>query len=237
MGDIKLPVVGMEFLQEVQTVQLAISNGSNAFTFAFANNICTMTFTTPHGITSAFTAGSGATPSTMPNYYFLLGGTAITGLTGTGILQGPIFRILTIPSTTTLTFYTTVTAATTGAATTFQPVFLLPNIPLPVSGLYSGGPTLVGVAQPPPWIYATAANLLTGANCTVQYFPTNWAGSTIPAQQIYDATTGNTPGVAPTARTIVPVSTAAQLTLMGPGVAAIVASTTNAGTTFASVIE
>ena len=116
-------------------------------------------------------------------------------------------------------------------------MFLLPNIPLPVSGLYSGGPTLTGVAQPPPWIYAVAANLLTGANCTVQYFPTNWAGSTIPAQQIYDSTTGNTPGVAPTARTLVPVSTAAQLTLMGSGVAAIVASTTNAGTTFASVIE
>lgn len=237
MGEIKLPVPGIEFLQEVQTAQIAISNATNAQTYAFANNICTVTFAAAHGITNAFTAGSGATPSTLPNYYFLFGGTAMTGLTGIGILQGPIFRILTIPSTTTLTFYTTVTAATVGAATTFQPVFLLPNIPLPASGLYSGGPTLLGVAQPPPWTYAATANLLTGANCTVQYFPTNWAGSTIPPQIVYDSTTGNTPGTAPTARSLVPVSTAAQIQCMGSGIAAIVASTTSAGTTFASVIE
>jgi hypothetical protein len=168
---------------------------------------------------------------------FLFGGTAFTGVTGTGTLTGPIFRILSIPTTTTLTFYTTVTAATAGTSTTFQPVFLLPNIPLPASGLYSGGPTLTGVAQPNPWIYPTTANIITGANCTVQYCPSNWAGSGNALQLVYDATTGNTPTAAPTMRTIVPASSQGQLSMMTPGTGAIVASTTSAGTTYASVME
>jgi len=152
-------------------------------------------------------------------------------------LQGVIFRILSIPSTTTLTFYTTVTAATSGASTTFQPVFILPNIPLPASGLYSGGPTLTGVAQPPPWSYASEYNVTTGANCTVQYAPGNWAGSTVTPQIVYDATTGNTPGTAPTMRTLVPVSSVGQIAMGTAGNGVIVASTTSAGTTYASVIE
>ena len=243
MGDIKLPVPGIEFLQEVQTTQIAIINSTNAMTLTFANNICTLTFASAHGITNAFTAGTGSTPSTLPNYYFNFGGSAFTGVTGTGTLTGPIFRILTIPSATTLTFYTTVTAATTAAGTQFQPVFLLPNIPLPASGPYTGGPTLSGTAQPPPWAYACTANLLTGANCTVQYAPGNWAGSTVTPSIVYDSTSGppyvtaSTPTTAPTYRTLVPVSTAAQLSLMGTGVAFIVSSTTNAGTTYASVVE
>jgi hypothetical protein len=237
MPTLKMPVPGIEFLQEVQTTQIAIIQSTNAMTWAFSNNIGTITFASPHGITNAYTAGSGATPTTLPNYYFLVAGTAMTGVTGIGTLQGPIFRILGIPSTTTLTFYTTVTAATSGASTTFQPVFLLPNIPLPASGPYSGGPTLTGVAQPPPWLYAAEYNVITGANCTVQYAPTNWAGSTIPSQIIYDSTTGNTPGVAPTMRTIVPASSQGQLQMQTPGNYPIVASTTSAGTTFASVIE
>jgi len=237
MATLKTPAPGIEFLQEVQTTQIAIIQSGNNMTWAFSGNICTVTFASVHGITSAFTAGSGATPSTLPNYYFLVGGTAMTGLTGIGILQGVIFRILSIPSTTTLTFYTTVTAATSGASTTFQPVFILPNIPLPASGLYSGGPTLTGVAQPPPWSYASEYNVTTGANCTVQYAPGNWAGSTVTPQIVYDATTGNTPGTAPTMRTLVPVSSVGQIAMGTAGNGVIVASTTSAGTTYASVIE
>jgi hypothetical protein len=237
MGEIKMPALGIEFLQEAQTAQIAIVQTTNAMTWAFANNIGTATFAAVHGITSAYTAGSGATPSTLPNYYFLLGGTAMTGLTGTGILQGPIFRILSIPSTTTLTFYTTVTAATSGASTTFQPVFLPPNIPLPASGPYTGGPTLLGVIQPAPFFYGASCNIVTGANCTVQYSPSNWAGSTILPQLVYDSTTGNTPSTAPTVRTLLPVSSAGQFNMMTPGTAFLAASTVNAGTTFVSVLE
>jgi hypothetical protein len=237
MSQEKMPIIGQEWLQEVQTTQIAIINSTNAMTLSFSGNICTVSFATAHGITSAFTAGSGTTASVLPNYYFLFGGTAFTGVTGTGTLTGPIFRILSIPTTTTLTFYTTVTAATAGTSTTFQPVFLLPNIPLPASGLYSGGPTLTGVAQPNPWIYPTTANIITGANCTVQYCPSNWAGSGNALQLVYDATTGNTPTAAPTMRTIVPASSQGQLSMMTAGTGAIVASTTSAGTTYASVME
>jgi hypothetical protein len=194
MSDLKIAVGGLDYLAEQTITQFVIPAGAGA-TFAVSNNVATITTNAAHGLTFSPSAG-------VPPNYFIQPATSTSGLTGTGILVGNNFRILTIPSTTTFTIYTTVTAATV-TSTTFNPIFF----PITLTALISS--IALQPAGPFPY-YGTIQlmNLTTGANLAAQYNPDN---TNIPL----DATTGNTLGTAPTMRTLVPASSQGQIRL-GP---------------------
>jgi len=217
MSDLKIAVPGYVFGLEETTTQVPVALGASG-TFAVANNIATITFTAAHGLTMQPASG------TMPNFFGTF--TGVTGQTGVGTLNGPIFRILSIPSTTTITIYTTVTAATmTGAS--FIPVFI-PNFNVNVQSAFAGGPSYLGATTQGTPLQTNNVNMVLGANCVVQYNPDN-------TSLIYDSTTGNTPAVAPVFRTLAAASSSAQVWMDGVGGTAIFASG-SAGTTRASII-
>src|ERR1700690_487051 len=138
MSDLKIAVPGLAYQTELSTVQFAILASVNAWTFAAASNIATITTTTPHGLTYVPAAG------TLPNFFVTFAGN-ITAQTGVGTIIGNIFRILSIPSTTTLTIYTTVTAATAATTAAITPVFI-PQYAVGVGSVFAGGPTGVSAA-------------------------------------------------------------------------------------------
>ena len=182
MSDLKIAVGGLDYVTEQSTTQFVIPAGAGA-TFSASNNIATITFNAAHGLT--FSPSSG----TLPNYYIKFGGST-SGLTGTGVLVGNVFRILSIPSTTSITIYTTVTAATVTSLTgipVFYPVFQ--------SALLSSQANLPSGNTIPYFGTAQCVNLTLGANCVAQYNPSN-------NNPPLDATTGATPAVAPTMRTM-----------------------------------
>lgn len=200
MSTTKLPTQGLDLQSELSIAQFVIPAGAGA-TFAAASNIGTITFNAAHGLTLSPAAG------VPPNYFITFGGST-SGLTGTGILVGNIFRILSIPSTTAITIYTTITAATVTSLTGI-PVFFSP---FTASG---GGP--YGPVQTPAtagtyplpnlsanWIIAALA-----ANAAVRYNPDQTA-------VILDATTGNTPAVAPTWRDVIAASTSDMAFIAAP---------------------
>lgn len=187
----KLSVPNLDFQSELSIAQFVIPAGAGA-TFAAANNIGTITFNAAHGLTLSPAAG------VPPNYFITFGGST-SGLTGTGILVGNIFRILSIPSTTAITIYTTITAAT---------VTSLTGIPVFFSPFTAGGGGPYGPSQVPAtagtyplpnlstnWVYARMA-----ANCAIRI-------NTDLTAQILDSTTGNTPGTAPAWADIAAAST------------------------------
>jgi hypothetical protein len=199
-------VVGLNYLAEQTITQFVIPAGGGA-TYAAANNIATFTTNAAHGLTFSPAAG------TPPNYYVTFGGST-SAPSGTGILVGNIFRILSIPSTTTFTFYCTLTALTV-TSTTVIPVFMAPFIQNPGSTFQSSvSQTAVAVAgaQGP---YGAFVNCLLGANCVVTYNPDNTAvildGYTTPGLP-----GGTTPTVAPVYRNLVPASTSGQVWMYGP---------------------
>lgn len=221
MSDNKIVVPGQMYLPELTTVQVPIASGAG--TFAVANNIATITFAAAHGLT--FTPAAG----TMPNYFIQF--TGFAAQTGVGTLNGPIFRILAIPSATTIQIYTTVTAATFTAGTAI-PVFI-PSFAVGVNSPFAGGPTtgvspnvVQQIGQPQQ---SYNMNYLLGANCTIQYNPDN-------TSIIYDASAGPTPAVAPVFRINGAVSTGGQMWMDGSGGTAIFASG-GAGTSRVSLIE
>lgn len=115
MSLLDLPGLGNDFQSQLTTTQVPVVLGASG-TYAVANNIATLTFTSAHGLTFSPAAG------TMPNYFCTFSGaSAQTG----GVLNSNVFRILSIPSTTTITIYSTLSAATvTGAS--LIPLFSLP---------------------------------------------------------------------------------------------------------------
>jgi hypothetical protein len=215
--DVKLPVQGLQFQAELTTTQIPVALGASG-TFAQANNIATLTFTAAHGLTLTPAAG------VLANYFFQLSGA--TGLAGVGNLNGPIFRILSIPSTTTLTFYTTVTAATVTGAT-LTPVFVVPFLGQNVSA-FVNGPTMSGVGVPPAWVGAGMCNLALGANCTVQYNPDN-------TSVIQDPLIAATTSATPTYRTLLAASSSTQLWMSDVSIALFASG--GAGTSRVSLIE
>lgn len=221
MSDQKIAVGGVVYQLEQSTTAVPIAYSGNNFTLTLPTapgGIATLTFTSATTLTFAPAAG------TMPNFFFTL--TGATGQTG-GTLNGPIFRILSIDATQKiLTFYTSVTAATVTSAS-FYPVFI-PNF---IAALGTFAAQLPGVAANSPGSLQAScqANVTTGANCVVNYYPDN-------TSIIYDQTTGATPTTAPTSRTLIPVSSQGQVWFDGTGSTAIVASG-SAGTTRVSVIE
>lgn len=193
-----IPGVGLQpKTPELSITQFTIPAGAGA-TFSVSNNIATFTTNAAHGLTMNVT---GATP---PNYFVMFGGST-SGLTGTGILVGNIFRILAIPSTTTFTFYTTITAATVTSTTVF-PVFF-PNFlagPSKISNASQPTQTISSVVTPFPFpiLGQSAYNITTGANCAVQYNPDATA---VPLDQ-YTTPAAGTPATAPTWRTKIAAS-------------------------------
>ena len=137
-----------------------------------------------HGLT--FNPAAGV----MPNYFVTFSGS--TGEAG-GTLNGNIFRLLKIPSTTSLVIYGTLTAAT---VTTIHviPVFFVPFAGM--LGNYSGqvGPTdSAGVAWPPANLRGDSALLQLGANCAWQI---NYDNTAVILDPVTTPTTG-TPSTAP----------------------------------------
>jgi hypothetical protein len=191
MSDLKIAVGGLDYFTEQSTTQYVIPAGAGA-TFSASNNIATITFNAAHGLTFTPTAG------TLPNYFIKFGGST-SGLSGTGILVGNVFRILSIPSTTSITIYTTITAATVTSLTgipVFYPVFQ--------SALLSGVANLPSSNTIPYYGTTQCVNMTLGANCNAYYNPDN-AGVPL------DATTGSTPSTAPTVRKMLSASSGGQL--------------------------
>lgn len=191
MSTLKIAVGGTDYLAEQSTTQFVIPAGAGA-TFSASNGIATITFNAAHGLTFSPSA------NVLPNYFITFGGST-SGLAGTGILVGNIFRILSIPTTTSITIYTTITAATVTSLTgipVFYPVFQ-------TSQLSTASNLPAGVNTP---YYGTAqcVNAFFGANCNAYYSPNNDAFP-------LDASTGNTPATAPTTRKILAASAAAQV--------------------------
>lgn len=218
MPDQKIPVPGANFLTELSTTQVPVSTGVSG-TFAVSNNIATLTFTAAHGLTLTPSAG------VLPNYFFQIP-SGVTAQSGVGTLNGPIFRILSIPTTTTITFYTTVTAATV-ASVNVVPVFIVPFIGQNVTG-FVNGPLQGTTPVAPAWVGAGQVNCSLGANCTVQYNPDN-------TSVIMDPIIASTLASTPTYRTLLAASSAGQVWMTDVAIALFASG--SAGTTRVSVVE
>jgi hypothetical protein len=226
MGDARLPVAGFDFFAEQTITQFAIPAGGGA-TFSAANSIATITFNAAHGLTLQPAA------NVPPNYFITFGGT-ISGVTGTGTLIGNIFRILSIPSATAITIYTTITAANITAVTGI-PVFY-PWLQSSQQSAFVGGPTqtIAGTVTPfaPAYVQGATVNYSLGANCAVRYNPDLKAvildGASTPAL-------GATPGTAPVWRDLVSVNNPSQDWLFAPTCA--IWANGGSGTSFFSQLQ
>ena len=224
MSELKIGIPGgADFLQPPGTTgpwtnaQVPVALGASG-TFAVANNIATLTFTSAHGLTMV------PTYPAMPNFFVQFNGAS--AITGTGTINGPIFRILSIPNTTSLTIYTTVTAATVTSANAV-PVFFPPFSPI-IGSTFVGFLNNLGTNVVGALVQSSSVNFSLGANCTIQFDPTN-------VQIIYDGTTGNTPSTVPTLRSMAAVSTNGQEYINPPQMG--VYASGSAGTSYFSVIE
>lgn len=226
MSDTKLSVLGLDFYPELQTSQFVIPAGAGA-TFSATNNIATITTNAAHGLTFSPAAG------VMPNF-FIQFATAVSGQTGTGTLLNNIFRILTIPTTTTFTIYTTVTAATV-TATTFNPVFV-PALFQTQNSQY-GNPNATGSNNPFPQVQSGFMNFTLGANCAIQYAPLNPAGVAGTTNLFLDGSNqpNGTPTAAPTFRNLAAASTNGQVWI-NPPATFIIANGTTATSSFSMII-
>ena len=224
MSDLKIAVGGLDYFPEQSTAQYVIPAGAGA-TFAVANNIATITFNAAHGLTFNPAA------NVLPNYFIKFGGTT-SGLTGTGILVGNVFRILSIPSTTAITIYTTITAATVTSLTgipVFYPVFQTALLSGAATGTLASGTTGAFATSGGYPFYGTTqcVNFTFGANCTALYNPDN-TGAPL------DASTGNTPSTAPTVRTFAAVTTGGQLRF---GPYDYIAASGSTATSYISIVQ
>jgi hypothetical protein len=222
MSILKLGAGTLDTQSELSTTQIAITNAANAFTWSVSSNIATVTTATPHGLTFAPSAG------TMPNYFVTFASVTITG--GGGTVNGLVFRILTIPSTTTFTIYTTGVTSATSSGASIIPIFVAPFLSQPVSG-WAGGPVqgAAGTFPSSPALTNPAyCYVQQGANCATLL---NVSGNGL----LYDQSTGTQPTSSPTTRTLA----AASSNFAGwydQGVVYLAASG-SAGTTTATVVS
>lgn len=227
MSILKLTNQLLDYQTEQTITQFVIAAGAGA-TYSASNNIATITFNAAHGLTMTPAA------NVPPNYYIGFGGST-SAPSGTGILVGNTFKILSITSATAITVYCTLTALTVTSLTGI-PTFFPWLTSQPLSG-FTGGPTqtisTVVTPQPPALTQASAVMFLMGANCSVVYYP---------AQNNYllDGyitpllTGGTTPTSAPTARVLYAASAAGQCWMDPPNVAILANGTT--ATSYFSVI-
>lgn len=233
MSILRLPVAGLDLQTKLSITQTLIAAGAGA-TFSNANaanvgagGVCTFTTNGAHGLTLNPSAG------VPPNYFVTFGGSS-SAITGTGVLINNVFRILSIPSTTTFTFWSTISTATV-TSTTVVPVFY-PNFLAGNNSAFAGGPTqtisTVVTGFPPPQLEAAMVFCITGANCTVQIDQ----GQTSLLLDPQSTPTTGTPATAPTWTAFTAVSTNDMNFLCAPW-GAVWASTANAGTTTLSVVN
>ena len=218
MSDLKIAVPGLDYYSELSSTQTTITYAGNNFTVAFANNICTVTTTSAHGLT--FSPSSGV----MPNFFVTFSG--VTSQSGTGTLNGPIFQILTIPSATTFTFYTTVTAATVTSAS-IVPVFIPVFQAALLSSVSDYNPNLSTGMVLPYYSTAQCVNLTLGANLIAYYNPDN-------TNIVQTSTSGNTLATAPTKRTMLAASSSGQMRF---GPQDFLLATASSGTSYLSIVE
>jgi hypothetical protein len=202
-----IPLTGQELATELAISQFVIPAGAGA-TFSASNNIATITFNAAHGLTMTPAAG------VPPNYFIGFGGST-SGLSGTGILVGNVFRILTIPSTTAITIFTSITAATVTSLTGI-PVFFPPFIAGTVSGIATGSPTQtissVVTSEPFPILGYAEFIALMGANAAVVYNPAQtFAGALDASTTPLSAGVYSTPATAPVWKTLVAASATMQV--------------------------
>lgn len=223
MSILKLPYGGLDLESELTITQYVIPAGGSA-TYSATSNIATFTTNAAHGLTLTPSAG------VPPNYFVSFAGST-SGISGTGVLIDNVFRILSIPSTTTFTFYCTITAATV-TSTTVVPVFF-PNFIAGFGSGFSGGPTQtissVVTPEPSPQLTGGMVYVRAGANCVTRV---NTDQTAVILDQFSTAslTGGNTPATAPTWRTQIAASVNGMVWLSAPW-GAIWASGTTATTT------
>jgi hypothetical protein len=209
MSLLRLPITGLDMEAEQTITQFVIPAGAGA-TYSASNNIATITFNAAHGLTLSPSAG------VPPNYFITFGGST-SGQTGTGVLVGNIFRILSIPSTTAITIYCTITALTVTSLTGI-PVFF-PELQIGNQSAFLNGPVQTPATAgtySPPIPKGCTINCNLGANCAVRYNPDNTA-IILDAQSTAALPGGTTPAVAPTWRDLIPASSSGQATLFPPG--------------------
>lgn len=199
-----IPLIGIQPATEQSTTQFVIPAGGGA-TFSNVNSgtvgaggVCTFTTNAAHGLTMNPAA------NVLPNYYVSFGGST-SALTGTGILVGNFFRILSIPTTTTFTFWSTVSTGTV-TSTTVIPVFF-PDFGLMTKNI-GGEPTTSGTAYPYPSLGLASFFATLGANCNIYYNPDQ---TLVALDQVTTTQLGGTPATAPTVRVAIPASSQGQL--------------------------
>lgn len=177
--------LGQRFLSRMSTTQVPVACGASGTFANDGNGLCTLHCSSAHGLSLTPSAG------VMPNFFF-----TVTGSSGEagGTLIGNIFRILKLPNTTDVVFYSTLTAATvTGAS--IVPVFFMPfTAMLSNYGGQVGPVDASGVTQPPAALNGGAARLILGANCAWRINYDNTA--IVPLDPVTTPSTG-TPGTAP----------------------------------------
>jgi len=104
----------------ISTVQIALGAGG---LLTFSNNIATLTFNAAHGIVKSVINGQNY--FTMPSQNVASPYFQISGATGVTAVNGVTWTILDVPTTTTLTFFTTLTGAAVVTAANFNPVYAL----------------------------------------------------------------------------------------------------------------
>lgn len=200
---LKLPYQGLDLETQQSIAQFVIPAGAGG-TFSNANSatvsaggLCTFTTNAAHGLTLNPAAG------VPPNYFVTFGGSS-SAITGTGVLINNVFRILSIPSTTTFTFYSTISTATV-TSTTVIPVFYPSFIASSGSG-FANGPTQtvssVTTTYPLPLLEAATVWAQLGANCNIVI---DAAQKAIILDALSTPVTG-TPATAPTWTTAVAAS-------------------------------
>jgi hypothetical protein len=236
MSILRLPTPGLDLQSKLSITQFTIPAGAGA-TFSNANSatvgaggLCTFTSNAAHGLTLNPSAG------VPPNYFVTFGGST-SSITGNGVLINNVFRILSIPSTTTFTFWSTISTATV-TSTTVIPVFYPPFLASSQSG-FANGPTQtissVVTPFPPAWLAGASVYIVPGANCN-SVMDQAQVAVILDALSTASLPGGNTPATAPTWTTFVPASGASDNPWMAPPWGAIFANGST-GTTTISVVN
>jgi len=206
--DTRLPTAGLDLQSELTITQFVIPAGAGA-TYSASNNIATVTFNAAHGLTLSPAAG------VPPNYFITFGGST-SGQSGVGVLVGNIFRILTIPSTTAITIYCTITALTVTSLTGI-PVFFPPFTAGAGSAFVNGPSQVISTAgtYPLPNLTGAVVNASQGANAAVR-INTDQNAVILDGYTTPQLSGGNTPAVAPTWRDLIAASASGQAWIAPP---------------------
>jgi hypothetical protein len=227
MSLLRLPYQGLDLETQQTITQFVIPAGAGA-TFVNANaatvgagGVCTFTSNAAHGLTLAPAA------NVPPNYFVTFGG-SVSASTGTGVMINNVFRVLSIPTTTTFTFWSTISTLTV-TSTTVIPVFFPPYIAGFLSQ-WGGGPnqstTGTQIFYSPPQLTGAFVNLRLGANinCVVDVLQT-----ALILDPFSTPSTG-TPATAPTWTTQVAASANGAVFLSAPWGALFASGTTATST-------